>query len=207
MKDLLVYVADADALGFFRSILNRPQSLKIRPIEFDIERHPQRDSGMVQSGAELARMKKGRYQKALLIWDFHGCGREHKQTPEELISEIQNKLDSFTWKHNSSAHLLIPELEEWLWANEKAIQSHLGIDESRLESWIQEFASKKKKSITDLKTHSPKELFEYIARDCLKRTISPRDFEHIGNKISIPKLNQSPSFSSVHAKLKEWFPE
>jgi len=50
MKDLLVYVADADALAFVRAVLNRPQALEIRPIVFDIERHPQRDAGMVQSG-------------------------------------------------------------------------------------------------------------------------------------------------------------
>lgn len=51
MKDLLVYVADADALAFLRAILQRHQALGIRPITFDIERHPQRDAGMVHSGA------------------------------------------------------------------------------------------------------------------------------------------------------------
>ena len=84
MKDLLVYTADADALGLMRSVLGRPQALGIRAIDFDIERHPLRDAGMVQSGAELARMKKDRYQNALLLWDFSGCGREHRTTPEGL---------------------------------------------------------------------------------------------------------------------------
>lgn len=59
MKDLLVFAADADAEAFLRAVLSKPQALGIRPVTCDIKRHPQRDSGMVQSGAELVRMQKG----------------------------------------------------------------------------------------------------------------------------------------------------
>ena len=69
MKDLLLYAADADVMAFMRSVLDKPSALDIRSLSFDIERHPQRDAGMVQSGAELVRMKKGRYGNALLIHD------------------------------------------------------------------------------------------------------------------------------------------
>ena len=58
MKDLLIYVADADAEAFLRSVLVKHQALGIRAVTFDIMRHPQRDAGMVQTGAELARMQK-----------------------------------------------------------------------------------------------------------------------------------------------------
>lgn len=114
MKDLLVYVADADALAFMEAILNRPQALGIRSVNFDIERHPLRDAGMVQSGAELARMKKGKYRRALLMWDHHGSGRDHRQTPAEVEKEIQDKLDSYTWSGNSAVTVLVPELEQWI---------------------------------------------------------------------------------------------
>ncbi|MEI7922852.1 MAG: hypothetical protein WCJ40_13170 [Planctomycetota bacterium] len=40
MKDLFVYTADADAQQFLKSILNRPQALFIKPIEFHVERTP-----------------------------------------------------------------------------------------------------------------------------------------------------------------------
>lgn len=63
MKDLLLYVADADAQAFMNSLLNRPLALGIREITFSIERHPQRDPGMVQSGSELTRMKKRKIPK------------------------------------------------------------------------------------------------------------------------------------------------
>lgn len=132
MKDLLVYVADADALAFLRALLNRPQALEIRPLTFDIERHPQRDAGVVQSGAELIRMNKGRYQKALLICDHHGCGREHKQTAREIEREVQDKLNSFTWEDNSAVSVLVPELEAWLWSSRQTLASHCGVTADEL---------------------------------------------------------------------------
>lgn len=206
MKDLLVYVADADALAFVRAILNRHQALGIRPVTFDIERHPQRDAGMVQSGAELTRMNKGRYTRALLLWDHHGSGREHRQTPPQVALEMQEKLDSFTWSGNSATTVLMPELEEWLWYCESALAAHLGSTAGQLEQWAHERASQLGKTAVELKQHNPKELFEHIVRDRIKRTISPRDFEAIGQRASIPGLEACGSFQSIAQTLRTWFP-
>jgi hypothetical protein len=206
MKDLLVYVADADALGFIRSILQKPAALAIRPISFDIERHPQRDSGMIQSGAELARMKKGRYEKALLVWDHHGSGRDHKQSPQEIGKEMQGKLDSFTWSGNSTVAVLVPELEQWLWFCENAVAANGGVSAENLGQWVQEHAEKLGSTVADLKACRPKELFEHIMRDRLKRTVSPRDFEEIGKRASIHALMECSSFCSIVEALRIWFP-
>jgi len=207
MKDLLVYVADADALGFVRAILNRPQALGIQSITFDIERHPQRDAGMVQSGAELTRMKKGRYGRALLLWDHHGSGRDHKQTPTQVAQEIQGKLDSFTWSGNSATTVLAPELEEWLWFCESAVATHCGVTMLQLQQWIEERAAKLVKPVDALKQQQPKELFEHIMRERIKRTISPRDFEQIGQRASVNALLASESFGAIAQTLRTWFPQ
>jgi len=74
MKDLYVLSADADAEAAMRSVLKRHRSLGIREITFDIGRNPMRDSGMVNTGPELVRLQKGKYKKALLMWDYHGSG-------------------------------------------------------------------------------------------------------------------------------------
>lgn len=206
MKDLLVYVADADALAFLRSILIKPHALGIREIDFDIERHPQRDAGMVQSGAELARMKKGRYEKALLMWDHHGSGRDHRQTPEQVGEEIQGKLDSYTWSGNSTVAVLVPELEQWLWYSESAIANHCGITLGELHKWIQERSDKLGKTAEELKARQPKELFEHIMRERIRRTISPRDFEEIGRRASIRALLSCAPFHSIVETLRVWFP-
>ncbi|TYT75104.1 hypothetical protein [Desulfobotulus mexicanus] len=207
MKDLFLYVADADAQAFMKSLLHKPAALGIRQITFDIDRHPQKDSGMVQSGAELARMRKGQYRKALLAWDHHGSGRDHKQPPDVVRSEIQNRLDSFTWKENSSVTIFVPELEEWLWYCEKALLAYWGISANTLEIWLDERANKLGKSIEILKAEQPKELFEYVMRERLKRTISPRDFEEIGRLAGVKGLVACESFRSISSTLKSWFPK
>ncbi len=206
MKDLLIYVADADALAFMRSTLEKHQALGIRAVSFDIERHPQRDAGMVQSGAELVRMKKGLYNKALLMWDHHGSGRDHKQTPLQAASDIQGKLDSYTWSDNSCVAVLVPELEQWLWHCESAVAAHCGVTAVELDQWLADLSQKLRKSVETLKQEQPKELFEYVMREKLKRTISPRDFEEIGKRAGIAGLLACDSFRSIVDALCLWFP-
>jgi len=207
MKDLLLYVADADAQAFMNSLLNKPLALSIRQITFDIERHPLRDSGMVQSGAELARMKKSQYQKVLLTWDHHGSGRDHKQSPEQVQEEIQNKLDSYTWRGNSSVTIFMPELEQWLWYSENALISYCNITIDQLRKWLDERSNKLGKTVDALKTEQPKELFEYVMRERLKRTISPRDFAEIGRRAGVSQLMACESFRSIVELLRNWFPQ
>lgn len=207
MKDLLVYVADADAQAFMRAVLNRPQALGIRSVSFDIERHPLRDGGMVQSGAELARMQKGKYRKALLMWDHHGSGRDHRQTSTQVEQEIQNKLDSFTWSGNSAVTVLVPELEQWLWFCENALAAHCGVTINQLTQWQDERATKLGRPSATLKIEQPKELFEHVMRERLKRTISPRDFEEIGKRAGVNGLLGCASFLAIVEALREWFPD
>jgi hypothetical protein len=207
MKDLLLFVADADAQAFLNSLLNKPLALGIRQITFDIERHPLRDSGMVQSGSELTRMKKGRYQKALLTWDHHGSGRDHRQSPEQVSAEIQDKLDSYTWSENSSVTVFVPELEQWIWYSENALLSYCGISADQLNTWLSDRSGKLGKPVEVLKAEQPKELFEYVIRERLRRTISPRDFSEIGNRAGVSDLMGCGSFRSIVDVLRSWFPQ
>lgn len=207
MKDLLFYVADADAMAFMQAILEKPRALGIRQIQVDFERHPQRDAGMVQSGAELVRMKKGFYQKALLMWDHHGSGRDRSHRPELVQHQIQSKLDTFTWQNNSAVIILVPELEEWIWYCESAILGHYGMTHAQLGQWMDDGVKKLGGTTADgVKVGHPKELFEYVVRYRLHRTISPRDFHEIAKRASIPKLMQCHSFFSIVEKLRVWFP-
>ncbi|KAF0224444.1 MAG: hypothetical protein FD176_1200 [Rhodospirillaceae bacterium] len=206
MKDLLVYTADADAQAFMRAILNRPQAIGIRDITFDIDRHHSRDSGMVQNGPELAGMKKGRHHKILMMWDHHGSGREIRQSPEEVAINISDRLDRVTWSGNHTVAILVPELEQWLWHCENALAAYCGIDPNQLDQWIEERATKLKITVSELKSSQPKELFEYVMLNKLRRSISPRDFEEIGKKASVKALKACPTFESIISRLTSWFP-
>lgn len=205
MKDLLVYTADADAMAFMRSLLKRQQALGIRKVLYEIERHPLRDCGMVQSAAELVRMKKGQYNKVLLIWDHHGSGREHRQHPQDVAGEVQEKLNSYTWLGNSAVAVLIPELEQWLWFGEQALAAYYRIPMNTLHDWIQLRSDQIQSPADTLRRDKPKELFEYIVREKIKRTISPRDFEGIGAIISVPALERCQTFSLITDTLRKWF--
>lgn len=205
MKDLLVYVADADAQGFVRAVLQRPQALGIRAVDFHVDRHPQRDAGMMNTGAELMRLQKGQYGKVLLILDHHGSGRDHKQNADAVGAEIQEKLDTISWSGNSFVSVLVPELEQWLWFCENALATHYGIDAKQLEEWVADHAAKLGLNADTLKTEQPKELFEYIVRERLRRTISPGDFEKIGDKASVKALMECSSFRSIVDTLRLWF--
>ena len=206
MKDLLVFLADADAQAFMQGILEKPRALGIRPISFDIERHPQKDPGMVANGPELTRLYKGDYERVLLMFDFHGSGRDQRETFIELSAQMQARLDSFTWTGKSSVTILVPELECWCWYCEKAMRKHYDITEETMALWTSQQARKLDMSIDDLKRLQPKELFEYVVKVRLRRTISPRDFHEIGRLASIPALLASDSFQTVVSALRGWFP-
>ena len=206
MKDLLVFTADADALAFLRALLTRHKTLGVRKLDFDVERHPLRDSGMVQSGAELLRMKKGGYHKAALVFDHHGCGREHKLTVQQLEAELQRKLDSFSWSGNSTVTVLAPELERWLWFCEPAIARRFGINVGDLKKWVNERAGLLNRDADALRLQQPKELFEHIVRERCRSTISPRDFAEIGSFASVSSLKRCPTFSALLNTFRQWFP-
>ena len=202
MKDLLLYTADAQA--FMRGLMGRPEALGIRSIAHDIDRHLLHDSGMVQNGAELTRMRKGRYRKALLMWDHQGSGLE-RQTPEEVAREMQARLDRYTWKDHSAVAVLVPELEQWLWFCETAIVSHFGATIDRLRDWTQEWADRMGQTLETARSERPKELFAHVVRNHLRRSILPRDFEKMGKLASVKALEDCPSFQDVLRPLRAWF--
>ena len=206
MKDLLVFVADADIEAFMRALLARPEALGIRRASFDIRRHPRRDSGMVGDGPELARTGKGEFRKALLILDHHGSGRDHRQTAVRIASDVVNRMDGVSWANNHAVAVLEPELEQWLWHCEPALAEHLHITLDQLREWTTAFAQQAKQPPDSVKRDNPKELFEHIVKIRLKHTISPRDFEHIARRASVVGLMGCPSFATIADTLRGWFP-
>ena len=50
-RDLLVLAADRNMEAAVRAVLGRPQALRIRPLDFQVRRHPQHDSGCLLHGA------------------------------------------------------------------------------------------------------------------------------------------------------------
>ena len=159
MKDLFFLTADADALAFMKSILARHDALGIHPITVEPMRHPLRDAGVIKDGPETTRLYKRKCRKALLLWDYHGCGHENRLSSDESAARIQERLDGVTWVGNSGAVSIVPELEEWLWHATSAIKRYFGMTQRQLTDWMNEYATKKRTTAADITQSAPKELF------------------------------------------------
>ena len=195
--------------AFLRGLLNaagQRKDLGVREIRFDIVRHPRRDAGMLQSGAELARMRKKEYRKAVLMWDHHGSGREHKGPVSAVEGEMQGKMDRFSWENRSVVIAVHPELERWLWCCEAAIAEYFGISGEQLQQWSNQYARERDMSADVVKTERPKELFDCIRRKHLRWRVSPRDFEKIGGLVRVKDLQGCDSFRRFSEALRGWFP-
>lgn len=206
MKDLLLLAADADAGAFFSSLISRGEALGIRPITLDTDRHPGRDSGVVQSGPELLSMRKGQYRRTLLILDHHGSGRDQRMSPSELAASLQLRLDQCTWTHKSLVVVLEPEVERWLWSTGAALARHFGVSQDVLTRYANHWCKSVGLTLDDAKAEKPKELFEGVVRGSLRRTLSPRDFARIGALASVRALSAEPDFVRLRAALRGWFP-
>lgn len=78
--------------------------------------------------------------------------------------------------------------------------------QGQLTGWVSEYAAKKRSTVESVTRSTPKELFEFICLEKLKRSISPRDFEEMGKIASIRSLQESSSFSKIVTLLQGWFP-
>jgi hypothetical protein len=209
MKDLFLFSADADTQAFLGAVLARSSALGTKPINIELDRHPQRDAGMVQSGPELLRMRKGEARYAVMVLDFHGSGadtRSNRSNPVALQLELQDRLDRATWRSNSLVVVLEPELEHWLWYARVALAKHWELSRAQVDDLILEWSNNAGLKPDEAVAKHPKELFEYAMRNRLKRTISPRDFQCIGAVAGIRSLELSPAFARLVQQLRAWFP-
>jgi hypothetical protein len=132
MKDLFVFIADADALAVIGSVLARPLAIGIPRVTFKVDRHTGRDPGMVKNGPELVRMEvsKTEFEKLILIWDHQGSGWEN-ESADRAQEKTRTRLAQVTWENRSEAVAVVPEIEEWLWHSPISLADHLqtGLDQ------------------------------------------------------------------------------
>jgi hypothetical protein len=206
MKDLFVFTADADAQAVVRSILARPQSIGIRPVTWEVDRHTGRDSGMIKDGPEIIRMRvrKTEFSKVILIWDYHGSGWESKP-PRQSRDAIRLRLRQVTWDEHSDAVVVVPEIEEWLWRDPVTLARYLGIDDAQLQQYVESFAAKQNADAETCKADYPKELFEYSVYRSRRRKPLPEDFKLIAANADLHAWQTSETFGTFIQILRDWF--
>jgi hypothetical protein len=202
-KDLLVLVADKDMELTLDGLLPRHQSLGIRPIDYVIYRHPERDSGCRTQGVTFLRDFCNQFDHAMLIFDFEGSGGE-RQLPEQLESELEAELQKNGWDERASVLVITPELESWVWSDSTEVDQVAGWAGRipSLREWLveEEFLESRAS-----KPERPKEAFRHALRHVRKQPSSSL-FKKLSERVSFRRC-QDRAFLKLKQVLQEWYPE
>lgn len=184
MKDLYVLAVDADMAAVFQAILARPKDLGICPIDFEVGRHLNRDSGILRSGPEYLRdeRKNHAFHRFIIALDYDGSGYRGKS--DDCAKMLQVRLDSCSFTARSLVVVIVPELEEWLWCDPSVIGDTTGLEN----------------------IPEPKERIEQAFLKSRHRAIRTRDFDHIASRANLDLWTSSPSFRILKETLQNWFP-
>lgn len=207
--DLIILCPDGAWPQALRAILQRPESLKIRQVDFECLTDPLRDSS--PQAVELLRqyVKSSRY--ALVVRDFHGSGWEEKGM-EALHGRLVKGLTDSGWNVGSAEVLIAePELECWLRLESEHLQALLQSRARRnregLSRWkeqVQEGYALYGGLNAQGKAIQPKEVFHHVLRHY---GIPPSNalFDHLAKKESLHRC-VVPSFVRFVKLMQQWFP-
>lgn len=200
MKDLVLLVADKNAQFALKGALSRPEALGIRPIEFEFRVHPGRDGGTRKTGPEMLALDRRRFQHALLVLDFEGCGTDLPKATA-LEAQLDERLSAH-WKQSAKSIVIEPELDVWVWGADNALEAAIEWPAGKgVREWLREkgFAFE-----ANEKPRRPKEALEAALRiPGLPR--SSALYQTIAEKISLRRCSDE-AFIRLRKRLVEWFP-
>lgn len=199
VKDLIVLVADKNMEHTIRAGLERPESLGIRRISFEILQHVQRDGGVRSTGAELIRLMRRAYSHALVVLDHEGSGAQ--EPPEGLEAHLDGELRP-VWGTDAKAIAIVPELEAWVWGSDNALKPALAWPhEMSIRTWVSMAGFTVS---NEGKPDRPKEAFEAVLREC-QVPRSSAVYASIAARLSIP-LCTDRALKRLRDQLRTWFP-
>ena len=181
----------------------RRPSLNIRDISFDIRRHQNKDPGCRTESAAYLRELQGEYAKAMVVFDFRGCGAEDVG-PEELEEVLETELASAGWSNeNAAVIVLYPELEAWLFGGSfQRLQQAIGWTGSMsLQDWfVQEGFLDQRYA----KPTSPQVAMDALLSEA-RVARSSALFEQVAMRQSLVRC-QDRAFQKFRNTLQRWFP-
>ncbi len=205
-KELIVLVADLDAENSLRGILGRCKALNIRPlapgVDYDILRHPQRDSGCRSNSEYFLESYVNTHHRALVLFDHDGCGWENRDATE-IENSIEERLAKAGWDQRCAAIVIVPELEAWVWSHSLHVDAELGWQgrTPNLRDWL---AQNQLFLAGHLKPEDPKKAMQEAMREA-RKAHSARVFSRLAETVSL-KGCQDRAFNKLRRVLEQWFP-
>ena len=200
-SDLVVLVADRDMAKELGALLTRHRSLGIRPIDFRVIKHSERDPGCCLRAEEFLRPLGGQYAYAAVIFDHAGCGST--AAASEIERDVRLRLERSGWLGRCDAIVIEPEFEAWVWGGSANVAASLRWEGGMrsLRGWLRDQGLWK---VGDAKPADPKAAVESVLRQAGERR-SPRLYARLGASVSTRKC-EDRSFSRFREILQGWFP-
>lgn len=202
--DLVVVVADADAEWTLRTLLaERSQALGIQTVNSLVIRDPGRDPGVYLRCQDLLRPYLRQAAYTLVLLDREGSGREERMTAPEMEANLEFRLQQNGWvgaegRSRTTAIVLDPELEVWVWSRSSNVATALGLDKARLQVVLHGF-----RLLPNGKPQRPKEAMLEALRTG-KKPHSPDVFIELAKNVSLQAHERA--FDKLRQTLQTWFP-
>jgi len=199
--DLVILTADKRMRLTVEGLLERPQSLAIRPVEADVQAHPRHDPAVLREAHEFLRSRQRQASHALVVFDRDGCGSQ--QSREVLEEDVKVRLEQSGWRDRCAVVVIEPELEAWFWSDSPHVERALGWlkGRSQLNEWL---AGKGFLHQGQRKPIKPKEAVLEALRHC-RTQYSPSIYYDLAARVSFERCID-PAFLKLRSILNEWFP-
>ena len=203
-RDLFVLAADSQLQRTIATLLeHRRRALEIGDISFEVHRHPGRDPGCRTDADSFLRHIQDNYRKAMVVFDFEGCGASNT-TASELEGQLEQQIENAGWQLDRVAVIVIePELEAWLfggtfihleqaigWSHPQPIQRWL-VSGDHLSSGL-------------VKPADPKATMEALLLQA-ERHRSSKLYADMAKIMSLARCRDR-AFQKFRATLQHWFP-
>lgn len=205
-EDLVVLVADSDAMRTIEAMLARPTELGIRPIRYVVRQESGHDAACRIRAADNLREVHYLFHHALVVFDHHGCS---SSAPRERIQdEVTTRLRINGWGDRARTIVIEPELEAWAWGDTAHLAGALGWDERSL---VESLARRGLRGPQGGKPADPKKALEVAVRRSPhrkgrgRRKLSPRLYQELAAVIPLTDC-RDPAFGELRRTLRAWFP-
>jgi hypothetical protein len=199
--DLVILAAGKNESEIVRTVAEqRQESLGIRAIRCSVLNHPRRDPGCLRESPQILQTYLTRAARAVVVFDWEGCGREDR-TASEIEDDVTATLEDSGWAGRCAVVVIAPELEAWLWISSPHVSRTLG--------WGDDYAAlvdtleRRGFRFTDGKPDRPKEAIELCLRERRIQRSSAL-YGEIASKVSLNRCVDR-SFRKLREALLEWF--